>query len=40
MGIAITLFLSFLSGLMGPWIKAIIDKTPIIGNQPHFHNNQ
>ncbi len=32
MGIAITLFLSFLSGLMGPWIKAIIDKNaPIIG---------
>ena len=31
-GIAVTLFLSFLSGMMSPWIKIIIDKNvPIIG---------
>jgi len=31
-GIAIILSLSFLSGLMGPWIKVIVDKNaPIIG---------
>lgn len=37
MGTAITLFFSFLSGLMGPWIKIVIDeKAPIIGRVNPF----
>lgn len=32
MGIATTLFLSFLAGMMGPWVKVLIDKhAPILG---------
>lgn len=32
MGVACTLFLSFLSGMMGPWMKVMIDKyVPILG---------
>ena len=31
MGVAITLFLSFLSGMMGPWVKVLIDQyVPIL----------